>query len=595
MNSSLESVENVNVVSFIHAQYPKVEQIPASSTLLRLIKLLSREEEINRFLETHQHLRGFAFLDQILEHFNFSYRISAKSISRIPYEGKVLIVANHPIGSLDGLALLKLVRSVRSDAKIVANNLLTQVAPLRSLFLPIDNFRSKAHHKRGYKLILEALNHEEAVIIFPAGEVSRIRPHGVRDGKWKTGFIRLARKTGAPVLPVHISANNSVLFYALSTLYKPLGTALLAKEMFNQEGEEIELRVGDPIPWSTLRELRQGHTDKIIAKKVRKEVIRLGQRKAAKLKTISTIKHPANAKVIRAELKKSEVLGETQDGKTIYLCDYDADSAVIQELGRLRELTFRTVDEGTGHATDLDKYDAYYHHLVLWDEKELDLVGAYRIGLGDLILNQYGAQGFYSASLFTYTSRLLTRLPKSIELGRSFVQPKYWNKRSLDYLWYGIGAYLNRHPEVEYLFGPVSLSAAYPLEAQELIVAFYKHHFGSSQQYALAKRPFLLSRSAQTLAHSLFTADYKSDFKKLNGLLTQLGVRVPTLYKQYSELCTENGCQFLSFSCDPDFNHCIDALILVEVNKIAARKRTRYMGTHDSQSIQPSIGSSQPT
>lgn len=441
---------------------PGLEEVPGSKLLFKTLKKLFREDEINKFIKTNQHLRGFSFLDKVLEYFNFTYQASARSLNKIPAEGRVIIVANHPIGSLDGLALLKMIRSIRPDVRIVANELLNRVEPLQSLFLPIEIISSsKATYKNQFKAMLSTLEKDEALIIFPAGEVSRIKPHGVRDGAWKKGFLKLAKHTHSPILPILVDAKNSALFYSMSTVFKPLGTAMLVHEMFNKKNQELQFHIGNAIPWSELE--NSDLSNKQLAKLFRKQLYRLAKRKKKSLfNTVETIAHPSRRKALKQALYTSELLGKTLDGKKIFLYDYVPDSPVIHEIGRLRELTFRTVEEGTGKVTDIDQYDTYYRHLVLWDDDDLEIVGAYRIGECKSILEDRNEEGLYTSTLFDFKQPLKDCLPDAIELGRSFVQPRYWGKRSLDYLWFGIGAFLRQNPEIKYLFGPVSLSQAYP-------------------------------------------------------------------------------------------------------------------------------------
>ena len=147
----------------------------------------------------------------------------------------------------------------------------------------------------------------------------------------------------------------------------------------------------------------------------------------------------------------------------------------MREIGRLREIAFRAVGEGSGNRRDVDPYDRYYEHLILWDVEDLEIVGAYRLGNTSQMLE--AEQALYTQSLFNYTEQMTPYFDNGLELGRSFVQPKYWGKRSLDYLWYGIGAYLKKHPKIRYLFGPVTLSNSMPKAAKDLLVYFYKLHF----------------------------------------------------------------------------------------------------------------------
>ncbi|PLA74549.1 GNAT family N-acetyltransferase [Hydrogenovibrio sp. SC-1] len=569
----------LDIQKTILEKYPDFPSKPGGKKLIQFLQKLTYEKEINQFIEENQHLRGFAFLDKCLNHFNFSYQVNHRALDAIPSEGRVIMVANHPIGSLDGLALLKMIRSIRPDVRIVANELLSHVEPFQSLFLSVDNMSSKANHKAHFKAMIAALENEEAVIIFPAGEVSRIRPNGVRDSQWKHGFLKLAKKTQSPILPIYIDARNSILFYGLSTLYKPLGTLMLVQEMFNKKNQQVAFHVGALVPWKSLADCNWPYPK--MAKYFRKHIYRLNDPQVAAenfvFKTENTLAHPVNRTALKKDLKNGELLGETADGKKIFLFDYEADSAVMQEIGRLRELTFRTVEEGTGDAFDLDKYDASYRHLVLWDEEDLEIVGAYRLGDCRKIVEEKGLSGLYTSTLFTLKPEMTPYLNNALELGRSFVQPRYWGKRSLDYLWYGIGAYVNRHPETTYLFGPVSLSDAFPTRAKELIVAFFQTQMGSKQDLAIGKRPFIPSPEIKAIAEQDFDEDYNTSYKKLNILLSEEGVKVPTLFKQYADLCEPGGCRFIDFSVDPDFNDCIDSLILIEIDKIKPKKQARYL------------------
>lgn len=547
-----------------------------------ILKKLFHQNEINEFIETHQHLEGLEFNDAVLEHFNFTYQVSNKDRARIPDQGRTLIVANHPLGSLDGLALLKLVSEVRTDVRVVATTLLDCIEPLKSLFLSVDNLSRYGNTRDQIDQIVEALESDQAVIMFPTGEVSRIRPNGIRDGKWKSGFLALAKKTRSPVLPVFIGGKNSTLFYGLSSIYKPLGTMMLVNEMFNQKDHEISFRIGNPIPWNSIAAMDL--PKKALAKLMRKQVYLLGKKKKKDLfNPVENIVHPAKTKLIRKELKASQLIGETQDGKHIYLFDYIPNSSVMREIGRLRELSFRQVQEGTGNALDIDSYDRYYRHLILWDEDELEIIGSYRIGEAGEILREYGQKGLYTNSLFKFDEAFIPYLENGIELGRSFIQPRYQGKRSLDYLWYGIGAYLHQHPEVQYLFGPVSMSNSWPEPAQQIIADFYSTLFSCEKTLVEPRLPFQFDTTDGFSRLSTITSEteYKQAYAQLKNKMDVFGVKVPVLYKQYVELCRPNGCKFLGFNIDPKFSNCVDALILVQINAIKEKKFQRYIKSHD--------------
>lgn len=549
-----------------------------SKQAIKLLKILTHEDEINQFIQTHQHLKGLEFLESILEYFDFSYSVSNKDRENIPVYGRTIVVANHPIGSLDGLALLKFVKEIRPDVKIVTNELLYSIKPLRDFFIPLDNMSKKINYKTAYKQILEFLEQDGLVIVFPAGEVSRIRPNGVKDGKWQTGFLHFSKKAKAPIVPININAKNSAMFYSISALFKPFGTAMLAHEMFNKNHQNIHLRVGNLISHKTLKLLDLSKKKK--TEMIRKQVYLLSKKITKNLfDTEQSITHPMDKKTLKQELKQANLLGQTQDGKKIFILDYDGFPRVMKEIGRLRELSFRMVDEGTGNRIDVDVYDRYYRHIVLWDEDDLEIVGAYRIGECDKIISNKGIADLYSNTLFDMEDAFMPYIRNSIELGRSFIQPRYWGLRGLDYLWYGIGAYLLENPQYKYMFGPVSLSNSYPDNAKDLIVNFYQSQFPAKAQLAIAKTPYVSTTKMED-KKSYTSQDYKENFKQLSAQLNELGVKVPTLYKQYTELCETGGVEFLDFNIDPKFSNCIDGLILVNVDKIKPKKRQRYIEAH---------------
>lgn len=567
----------INVEQIITEKYPAFTEKPAPvrSSVLFFLRRLFREQEVNAFLNENQHCQGFEFIDRVLDYFNFTYSLSNKDLMNIPSSGRVLIIANHPLGALDGLALLKMVGEIRRDVRIVANDMLASFSQLSPLLLPVDNL-NKATRKQDIANINNALHNEEAVIVFPAGEVSRAGPTGVKDSRWNHGFLHFARKTNSPVLPVFIGGKNSSLFYTVSGLNRALSALLLPREMFNKHAMNLTFKVGEPIPYSQLEKLPVSGQEK--AKLVRKHLYRLAKGRKPLFVTEKTIAHPQDRQDLKKELKQAELLGETGDGKKIYLFDYQADSAVMREVGRLREVSFRCVGEGTGEKQDIDRYDAHYRHLILWDEEDLEIVGAYRLAEAWRMNNSEDDQ-LYSSTLFSYNPAMQQYFEQGIELGRSFVQPRYWGKRSLDYLWYGIGAYLKRHPQVRYMFGPVSLSNSYPQHAKDLLVYFYRLYFPDHDKLGRSFTPYSINAETEKQIAALFSGeDYKEDFKVLKQQMDCLNCAVPTLYKQYADVCEEGGVRFLDFGVDADFNFCVDGLVLVDMEYLKEKKRNRYMG-----------------
>ncbi|BBN80926.1 acyltransferase [Pseudoalteromonas sp. A25] len=567
----------ISVDKVIEANLPQLEHSPKVKGLVKKgLGYLLHEQEFVAFADTYPHLQGIEFVEQVLDELDFDARYKPKQIEHIPSEGNVVIVANHPIGSLDALALIRVIAKVRPDLKVVANRMLMSLTPMHSLLLPVDNL-SGTSRKQELANIQAHLRNEGALLIFPAGEVSRLGPTGIKDCKWNSGFLRMAKKANCPILPIHIKAKNSPLFYGTSMIYKPLASLLLVKEMFKQRQKSLEFEIGACIPPESY--IIENLKDKEIVGLIRKQLYRLSSKKTLPLKTQTPIAVPECKKELKKALEECELLGQTQDGMQIYLYHYQGSSVIFRELGRLREIAFRAVGEGSGKRRDIDKYDMHYHHLVLWDPRQLELVGAYRMASAKQVIEEYGQQGLYTDSLFEYSDKMAPYFEHGLELGRSFVQPKYWGRKSLDYLWYGIGAFVKRYPEHRYLFGAVSLSNSLPDEAKAMLVYHYQHYFSRLANHAQPKNEFKISNQQIEQYRELFHGDdIKEDFAELKHVLANLGAQVPTLFKQYTEVCDEDGANFLCFSIDPDFNNCIDGLVLVDLTKIKPQKAKRYLG-----------------
>ncbi len=566
----------ISVENIVATQLPKIQagNKLVKTSLIRFLKYLFHEREFNQFEKAYPHLKGIDFVEQVLDYFEFGYLVNDREKLNIPHQGGVVAISNHPIGSLDGLALLKLFAGIRQDVKVVANELLWAIKPLRPQLLPVNNMNGKTP-KENMKAIEEHVKSGGALLIFPAGEVSRLGPTGVMDGKWRSGFLKFARKTEVPIVPIHVDGKNSLFFYALSLFAKPISTLWLIDEMFKQAKRDIRIRIGNPILYSDYQKLDMD--DSRLISLFKKHVYSLPKKKPSLLfkPTFESVAHPEDRKVLRQELKACQLLGQTADGKQIYCYQHHQDSAIMREIGRLRELTFRAVGEGTGLRRDIDKYDNFYDHIVLWDNEQYELVGAYRIVPIARVDKEQSNTGLYSETLFD-----LSNLPKDIreqglELGRSFVQPAYWGKRSLDYLWHGIGAYLNKNTQIRYLLGAVSISNDLNTEAKASLVRFYQTYFADKNNIITATRPYIFTEQQGIHFHG---EDYNEEFKLLKAKLKQEGTSVPTLYKQYSELCEQGGTLFCAFNIDPDFCDCIDGFVVVDMTKLKPNKQERYMG-----------------
>lgn len=569
----------VNTESVLRKSWPGLFAYPGivSKSVVEAIRWVTHEKSINRFMIHHDQKSGLEFIDAVLQHLNVSYKTVHRQIENVPSMGKVIIVANHPLGALDALCLIQMVCSVRQNkkVKIVANKMLGTIPQLKEFLIGVDNINEKLS-KHSLLQIDNALRAEEAVIFFPSGEVSRAGLFGVREGTWKGGFVKFSKRNAAPILPIYIKAKNSPLFYAVSWIHKPLGALLLSHEMFAAQNRVFDFMIGELISDQSLHTFNL--SEKSHARLFRKHLLRLSKGKKGIYPTECSIAHPVSRQEIRSELRKGELLGLTNDGKQIYLIEQENAPNIVNEIGRLREYSFRKVGEGSGQARDIDNYDRYYHHLVLWDDEALEIAGAYRIGECGWILSWLGKEGLYMNDLCDISDNFDDTLEDAIELGRSFVQPKYWGSRALDYLWQGIGAYLSHNPQIKYMYGPVSISGSFPKHAQDALVYFYTLYFGADHAMVRARSPYRLSDYVRAEFDKLFAGDdYYEDFKRLKDYLKSFDVSVPTLYKQYSELCEEGGVQFMDFGIDTDFNNCIDGYILVDISKLKETKRQRYI------------------
>lgn len=554
--------------------WPQARPAPWQKSLL---KRLFYEEEFQQFAAAHRHLKGLDMVEQVLEHLDILCTVSARDLEQIPEHGPLVIIANHPTGTLDGLALLYAVSRVRRDVKVVTNRMLTHLEPLSSLFIPVDNMGGRTA-KSSLVQMEQHLQNAGVLIFFPAGEVSRPTRKGIHDKKWHPGFIKLASKLRAPLLPVHIQAHNSLLFYA-STLVSPtLSMLLLMQQMFRRRYSQLPIKIGQQIAWHHWHSATLSSRE--MAEQCRQHVMRLGKGMPGVFKTQCAIARPEDRATLKRALTQAECLGKTGDGKLIYLWQRNGqeEAPLLRELGRLREIAFRAVEEGSGKRRDTDRYDDDYLHLILWDDEDLEIVGAYRFMPTAKQIAHRGPEGLYSYSLFHYDDKMQDVLEHGIELGRSFIQPRYWGRRGLDYLWSGIGAYLARYPHYRYLFGPVSISGGLPPAARDLLVAFYRLWFPANHPLAASRQPY--PASLPDVLAQFGGVDYVDDLTKLKSLLGNLGCGIPPLYKQYSELCEPGGVQFIDFGSDPAFNNCVDGLVLVDLCYLKTNRYQRYIGVH---------------
>ncbi len=580
----------LNLEHSVRVRLPWLTRYPAVlRPLISLVKTVTNEARFNRLLQQAGSSQGLEFVDRMLAMLGTRHGTDAGSSESVPASGPLLVVANHPLGMQDALVLLHWLGSIRPDVRMLGNDWLVNVPPLSSLLLPVDVFGggggTRARH------LYRSLENGEALIIFPAGEVSRVHAGVVRDATWSDGFARLSFHARTPVLPVRVRAHNSAMFYALSMLSKPLSTALLPREATAGTDRHIGLGIG-PLVSADELEQRSGGSSRRAAELMRKEVYRIGKTHNPAPAVEVALAPADRADDVAAELQRSEKLADLSDGKHLWLFTGDQDSSVMREIGRLRELTFRKVGEGSGKCRDLDFHDAHYEHLVLWDSYANCIAGSYRLGHAGRLISTLGMAGLYTTTLFEFSATLQPRLAQGLELGRSFVAPAYWRSRALEQLWQGIGLYLQRHPELHYLFGAVSMPITLPREAREWIAAAHLQCFGMPD-LAHARRPFIVPvEIIRQVEQACAGLDSPAAMDRLKQHLDTLGVSLPVLYRQYVDLAEADGVQFLAFGDDPGFSGCVDGLVWLDLARLKPGKRARYLG---QRSIVPSACTNPPS
>lgn len=532
------------------------------------------------------------FVDDVMEAMEVGAQVVRADFDRIPKKGPLVVVANHPYGGLEGIVLASVLGKVRPDVKVMANYLLSGIPEMQEMFIAVDPFGgpdSQRTNAAGLRAAMRHLKSGGCLVMFPAGEVAAFswKKRRVSDRQWQLGAASLIRRSGAAALPVFVPGGNGMLFHAAGMLHPRLRTVLLPSATVGRQHTTLKLRLGSPISSRRLGEL-SGDAELTHYLRQRVHVLR-HRTEVVPNAAISTT--PAGLPVVDAvpaavlaqevaSLPPSALLvGSESDGDYVaYIAAAPAIPNVLREIGRLREITFRSVGEGTGKSIDLDTYDQHYLHLFIWNHKANCVVGAYRLGLVNEILATRGKSGLYTTTLFDFPASLLSNFGGAIEMGRSFVRAEYQRSHQpLLLLWKGIGTFCVRNPEYHTLFGPVSISAAYATVSRQLMHLFLQLSGTRSPDAALvrARVPFRRQRYAELDAASLTNlARNSDDVADLVSDMEPDAKGLPVLLQQYLKL----GARVLSFNVDPDFGGCLDALITVDLRRTDRKLLQRYMG-----------------
>jgi putative hemolysin len=530
-------------------------------------------------------LRDGEFIDRALERLGITVTVADDHLRRVPAAGPVIVVANHPTGALDGLALAHALLRRRSDVRLIGNHLLARVPEMRDRIIAVDPFDVRSMvNRRGVRAARAWLAQGGLLVVFPAGEVSNItRGDGeLVDSGWKRGVLSLAEWTAASVVPAYIDARSSRWFRLAGLLHPRLRTALLPRELLRLRNRSVGVRFSTAIDTAALNSIVDGGA----------RLAYLRARTYA-LETISRTRHAAAAAPMAPSADSAALRRDVaQLGPAHQLLasgDYSVFCApaqllpnVLMEIGRLREVTFRAAGEGTGRRIDLDRFDREYQHLFVWHRSRGEIAGAYRIGATDRVCGANGVAGLYTHSLFAIDTALARSLGPALELGRSFVRPEYQRQSiTLLLLWRGIGALVAREPRYRRLFGAVSISADYSTSARSLMAAYLAaaRRDAAPQFQTRARRAWIGDPHLAPLVENTGMS-----FGDLDRVVRELdGDRgVPILLKQYWKL----GATVMGLTVDPAFNHSLDALMMVDLAAVPAPSLRRYLGPEGAEAFQ---------
>ena len=546
--------------------------------LMKVLKIST----LNKIYNKNKHLKDLCFLDAILDDFQIKFEIPEEDLKRLPKEGPYITVSNHPLGGIDGILLLKLMLEQRSDFKIIANFLLHRIEPLKPYIMPVNPFEDRKDVKSslsGFKNAIVHLREGHPLGIFPAGEVSTYRDGKLMvDRPWEDAAMKLVKKAEVPVVPIYFHAKNSKLFYKLSKINDTLRTAKLPSELLTQKRRVIKVRIGKPISVDDQKEYVS--LDEF-SEFVRRKTYMLSNSFEDKSKILdniqSTLKTPKVPKNIVTPVETNLMVEEVEalrkdDSRLLQSKNYEVFLAqasqipnILREIGRLREITFREVGEGTNESIDLDAFDDYYHHMFLWDNESNVLAGAYRMGLGSKIFERYGIDGFYLHDLFRFEPELFKMMSQSIEMGRAFIIKEYQQKpMPLFLLWKGIVHTTLRYPEHKFLIGGVSISNQFSNFSKSLMIEFMKSHYYDPYiaQYVHPKKEFKVKLKD---ADKDFVFDEtEADLNKFDKVIDEIepgALRLPVLLKKY----IKQNAKLVAFNVDPLFNNAVDGLMYIKI------------------------------
>ncbi len=546
--------------------------------LAKLLVQVSKVKRINRFYELHKEDNAEEFIDAVIKRLNLRFEIREDDLKRIPLTGPFITVSNHPFGGIDGILLMKILGNIRPDYKIMASYLLKRLKPVESFLLPINTFDLPDKNNRSLSDIKNALTHlrdGHPLGIFPAGRTSIYNPETkqIADAEWQYEISKFIKKTNVPVIPINFLGRNRSNVNMMSVIHPLLKSNRLPQELFNRRNRLINIRIGKLIPVNDL-----DHFSNIsqFGRFLRVKTYALGSTIDVKKFYRYQLKQQAEPEKIVDAISKEKLMEDVSNipkehflfkvnNYRVFCVPSFEIPNILNELGRLREITFRDVGEGTNKSIDIDEFDLYYYHLFIWDDTENQIVGAYRVGKGQDIVNQYGKKGFYLHSLFKIDDKMLPLLSESLELGRSFICKEYQQKPvPLFLLWKGILYFLLKHKDYRYLIGPVSISNQFSKMSKTLITEFIKSNFFNDELAKLIKPRTQFKANFPEVDTDIILETTNHDINKFDKLIEEIepaNFKLPVLLKKYIKL----NARIIGFNIDPKFNDALDGLIMLDL------------------------------
>lgn len=556
--------------------------VPENRILRSLAFKVLKINKINKLYSEHlSGLDGIDFISALLKALNIQYQIAPEELKNIPERGPFIVISNHPFGFIDGVIMIHIMAQRNPDFKVLANFFLKGFYPIKDFFLDLNPFESRSHSNvKGLKQAISHLANGFPLGIFPSGEVSTV--HGfwgkVEDKPWDPTIVKFIVNSKLPVVPLFFGGKNSRAFHIKGKIHPYLRTISIPSEFFKKRNQTLRVRIGNAIQPADLQTFdsvqKAGNYMRfcVYALEVGGTELRKFFRFAfIPNKKPEPIVEPLPVEKVEEEIKRLSKEGglllERSDFQ-VFLGASEQIPGIIQELGRLREVTFRQVGEGTNQAMDVDGFDFYYRHLFIWDKKARCIVGAYRMGCGKEIIERFGMKGFYVTSLFDFEKGMIPILSQTLELGRSFVMKEYQQKPlPLFLLWQGILVHLRKNPGYRYIMGPVSISNDFSSLSKEIIIAFIrKNHYNYQlASFVKARNEFKVKTNIDDI--ELLLDKHNNDLQKIDRFIANIepgSMKIPVLLKQY----IRQNAKIICFNVDPKFNNCLDGLMILDLNEL---------------------------